>query len=116
MDEAVRDVLEENTKQYDLGGWTYGGFNLDFYDEFPEGWEYVEGSLTATPNYGSWAPTFYYVDYFSEEQVENNRNSLNKITSNKVSPVAEGGHAINAAWNGFVEDKTNVGMNYGWGT
>lgn len=115
VDEAVRDVLKENTKQYDLGGWTYGGFNLDFYDEFPEGWEYVEGSLTATPNYGSWAPTFYYVDYFSEEQVENNRNSLNKITSNKVSPVAEGGHAINAAWNGFVEDKTNVGMNYGWG-
>ena len=120
VDEAVRGVLKENTKQYDIGWGTYTGFNLDFYDQFPEGWEYVEGSLTATPNYGSWAPTFYYVDYFSEEQVENNRNNLNIITSNKVSPVAEGGNAINAAWNGFVEDKVNedkvhVGMNYNWG-
>lgn len=115
VDEAVRAVLKENVKEYPLGWTNYRGFNLDFYDQFPEGWEYVEGSLTATPNYGSWAPTFYYVDYFSEEQVENNRKNLNIITSNKVSPVAEGSNTINAAWNGFVEDKVNVGMNYNWG-
>lgn len=45
-DEAVKEALNKNIKQYN--NW-YTGLNIDFYDKFQDGWEYVKGSLTATP-------------------------------------------------------------------
>ncbi len=100
----LRDYLSEN-------GGAAIGLDVDFYDEFQQGWEYVEGTLTGTIDLGTWAPTFYYLDYFDESEYD--KNFMNTVTGNKVSPVVKGSHAIHVSWNGFGELKNGT-VNIGW--
>ncbi|WP_418747521.1 SpaA isopeptide-forming pilin-related protein [Frisingicoccus sp.] len=111
VDNAVREVIKNNKQTH--SGTSYVGLNIDFYDEFQEGWEYVEGSLKATQNLGTWTQTFYYLDSFDQEQCSDT-TFLEKITGNKISPITTNGNAICASWNGFAQRLDGGILNSWW--
>ena len=111
VDNAVRNVIENNKQTH--SSTTYTGLNMDFYDEFQEGWEYVEGSLTATANWGTWVDTFYYLDNFDEAQYKD-KTFLETITGDKISPITADGNAIRASWNGFAQRQEDGTLNSWW--
>lgn len=113
VDDAVRKVLEDRKIDHSPK-YTYTGLNIDFYDEFEEGWEYVEGSLTATSNLGTWSSMFYYLDFFDKSEVAAQNNFLTTITGDKLSPVTSDGKAIHVSWNGFSEWKDKTTLNAWW--
>lgn len=113
VDNAVRQIIEKNKQQTHPSTGSYQGLNIDFYDDFQDGWEYVEGSLTATANWGTWSETFYYLDNF-DAKLYTNRNFLEAITNNKISPVTADGKAIHASWNGFAQRKEDGTLNAWW--
>ncbi len=112
-DNPVKEVIEENIKEYI---WTYTGLNMFFNDEFEEGWEYVEGSLKATQNYGTWTEVFYYLDSFDKTLYSSDDNEplLQSVTDAKISPVTADGNAISASWNGFVKREEDGKPNLWW--
>lgn len=111
VDNAVRNVIKNNKQTH--SSTSYIGLNMDFYDEFQEGWEYVEGSLTATANWGTWSETFYYLDNF-DAKLYKDRDFLEAITNNKISPITADGNAIRASWNGFAQRLEDGTLNSWW--